>query len=76
MNRNNNSVGINLSTDSFTRKSKIEFHNKNLKEYTLEQMNEKGNKRLQEAMPLFESCLEEGDSGVTMTDLGFTQYGF
>lgn len=39
-------------------------------------MNEKGNKRLQEAMPLFESCLKKGDSGVTMSDLGFTKYNF
>ena len=39
-------------------------------------MNEKANKRLQEAMPLFESCLKKGDSGVTMADLGFTKYNF
>ena len=76
INGNDDSVGISISADSFTRKSKIEFHNWSLKDYTLEQMNEKANKRLQEAMPLFESCLKKGDSDVTMTDLGFTKYSF
>ena len=78
INTNNNVVGGNILMDSFTKESQIKFHNRywNLKEYTLEQMNEKGNKRLQEAMPLFESCLKKGDSGVTMSDLGFTKYSF
>ena len=76
INGNDDSVGTSISADSFTRKSKIEFHNWSLKDYTLEQMNEKANKCLQEAMPLFESCLEKGDSDVTMTDLGFTKYSF
>ena len=78
INTNNNVVGGNILMDSFTKESQIKFHNRywNLKEYTLEQMNEKGNKRLQEAMPLFESCLKKGDSGVTMSDLGFTKYNF
>ena len=76
INGNDDSVGISISADSFTRKSKIEFHNWSLKDYTLEQMNEKANKRLQEAMPLFESCLKQGDSGVTMKDLGFKKYNF
>ena len=78
INTNNNVVGGDILMDSFTKESRIKFHNRywNLKEYTLEQMNEKGNKRLQEAMPLFESCLKKGDSGVTMSDLGFTKYNF
>ena len=76
INGNDDSVGISISADSFTRKSKIEFHNWSLKDYTLEQMNEKANKRLQEAMPLFESCLKQGDSGVNMKDLGFKKYNF
>lgn len=79
INNNDNSVHGSILANSFTGKSPIDFYNYyygNLKEYTLEQMNEKGNKRLQEAMPLFESYLKKGDSGVTMSDLGFTKYSF
>ena len=76
VNSNDNSVVGSILTSSFTEKSKVKFYNNYLKDYTLEQMSEKGNSCLQEALPLFESCLKKGDSGVTMADLGFTEYNF
>ena len=76
VNSNDNSVVGSILTSSFTEKSKVKFYNNYLKDYTLEQMSEKGNSCLQEALPLFESCLKKGDSGVTMADLGFTKYNF
>ena len=76
VNSNDNSVVGSILTSSFTEKSKVKFYNNSLKDYTLEQMSEKGNSCLQEALPLFESCLKKGDSGVTMADLGFTKYNF
>ena len=54
----------------------VRFYGNTLKDYTLEQMSEKGNKLLQEALPLFESCLKQGDSGVALKDLGFKKYNF
>ena len=76
VNSNEDSVEGSILTSSFTEKSKVKFYNNYLKDYTLEQMSEKGNSCLQEALPLFESCLKKGDSGVTMADLGFTKYNF
>ena len=52
----------------------VRFYGNNLRDYTLKQMSEKGNKLLQEALPPFESCLKQGYSGVTMKDLGFNEY--
>ena len=76
INNNDNSVEGKLAANDFTKETKVRFYGNNLKDYTLKQMSEKGNKLLQEALPLFESCLKQGDSGVTMKDLGFKKYNF
>ena len=76
INNNDNSVEGKLAANDFTKETNVRFYGNNLKDYTLKQMSEKGNKLLQEALPLFESCLKQGDSGVTMKDLGFKKYNF
>lgn len=76
INNNDNSVEGKMAANDFTKETNVRFYGNNLKDYTLKQMSEKGNKLLQEALPLFESCLKQGDSGVTMKDLGFKKYNF
>ena len=76
INNNNNSVEGKMAANDFTKETNVRFYSNNLKDYTLEQMSEKGNKLLQEALPLFESCLKKEDSSVTMKDLGFKNYNF
>ena len=76
INNNDNSVEGKMAANDFTKETNVRFYGNNLKDYTLKQISEKGNKLLQEALPLFESCLKQGDSGVTMKDLGFKKYNF
>ena len=76
INNNNNSVEGKMAANDFTKETNVRFYSNNLKDYTLEQISEKGNKLLQEALPLFESCLKKEDSSVTMKDLGFKNYNF
>ena len=76
INNNNNSVEGKMAANDFTKETNVRFYSNNLEDYTLEQMSEKGNKLLQEALPLFESCLKKEDSSVTMKDLGFKNYNF
>lgn len=76
INNNNNSVEGKMAANDFTKETNVRFYGNTLKDYTLEQMSEKGNKLLQEALPLFESCLKQGDSGVALKDLGFKKYNF
>ena len=76
INNNDNSVEGKMAANDFTKETNVRFYGNTLKDYTLEQMSEKGNKLLQEALPLFESCLKQGDSGVALKDLGFKKYNF